>query len=315
MSTQPSCTLSINVAVPDTPFLEFTVPHLVKSCNYPFRERMLIVDTAPLDARYRKDPTAATPEQLLQVCKKLKDGNVIDNVRLVDYSRKTRQKILMKHLGKSAWETHDFRGAPIYPYLYAYEVADSDYFLHFDSDMLFHQDEGENWVHEGIRILRENDDVLSVTQLPGPPTRSGELKQRGVHYKLDERGFYAFKEFTSRRFLFDRRRFDSVLPLDPVHIHTSWKRRLRYKITRKSTMERWEYLVSLRLQSSKFIRADTPSPRAWTLHPLVRGREFIEELPNIIQRIEKGDFPEEQRGDYDLNFEAWTNRSASRTSG
>ena len=228
MSAHPSCTLSINVAVPDMPFLESTIPHLVKSCDFPFRERVLVVDTAPLAARYRKDPTVGTLEQLLEVCSRLKDRNVIDDVRVVDYSSKLRQKILMKHLGKSAWETHDFRGAPIYPYLYAYEVADSDYFFHFDSDMLFHQDDGESWVNEGIRILRENEDVLSVTPLPGPPTKDGGLKQRGVHYKLDERGFYVFKEFTSRRFLFNRERFDSVLPLDPVHV--SWKSKLLSKM-------------------------------------------------------------------------------------
>ena len=286
---------------------------------------MLIVDTAPLASRYRKDPKIGNLEQLFELCEQLKVSNVIDEVKEVDYSSKLRQKIIRKHLGKSAWETHDYRGAPVYPYLYAYEAADSDYFLHFDSDMLFHQDDGENWVNEGIRILRENRDVLSVTQLPGPPTDDGELKQRGVPYKLDERGFYSFKEFTSRRFLFNRNRFDSILPLDPVYTHNSWKRKLLSNIAKrspiplwkyllkKSAMQRWEYLISLKLQSSRFIRADTSSPAAWTLHPLVRGHEFIEELPNIIDRIEKGDFPEEQKGDYDLNFKAWTNRSASRT--
>lgn len=325
MSTQQSCTLSINVAVPDIPFIELTIPHLVKSCNYPFRERMLIVDTAPLASRYRKNPGIGTHEQLLDVCKRLKDRNVIDDVREVDYSSKLRQKILKKHLGECAWETHDFRGAPVYPYLYAYEIADSDYFLHFDSDMMFHQGNGENWVTEAIRILRENEDVLSVTQLPGPPSKDGELKQRGVPYSLDDRGFYAFKEFTSRRFLFDRKRFDSVLPLDPVYTHDTWKRKLLSRLARKitmpqweylvrrSAMRQWEYLVSLKLQSSRFIRADTSSPGAWTLHPLARGPEFIEELPGILQRIERGDFPEEQRGDYELNFKAWTKRSASRT--
>ena len=312
MNTHPSCTLSINVAVPDMPFLEFTIPHLVKSCNFPFKERMLVVDTAPLASRYRNDPSVGTLEQLLEVCNRLKGLNVIDIVKMVDYSTKLRQKILWKHLGKSTWETHDFRGAPIYPYLYAYEISNSDYFLHFDSDMMFHQDNGENWISKGIQILRENEDVLSVTPLPGPPSKKGDLKQKDVQYKRDERGFYAFKEFTSRRFLFSRERFNSILPIAPVH--TSWKRKLLSKITRKSAMERWEFLISLKLQSSKFIRADTSSPRAWTLHPLVRGHEFIEELPNIIRRVEKGDFPEEQRGDYDLNFKAWTNRLASRSS-
>jgi len=78
-------------------------------------------------------------------------------------------------------------------------------------------------------------------------------------------------------------------------------------------MHRWEYMVTMKLKSTSFIRADIDNPKVWTLHPLSRGDEFIEELPGISDKIESGDYPEEQRGDYELNFRAWTNRPASRT--
>lgn len=92
MTTQPSCTLSINVAVPDLPFLELTISHLVRSCDYPFRERMLIVDTAPLVSRYRKDPKIGNLEQLLELCGRLKDSNVVDEVKEVGLFKQASPK-------------------------------------------------------------------------------------------------------------------------------------------------------------------------------------------------------------------------------
>ena len=39
----------------------------------------------------------------------------------------------------------------------------------------------------------------------------------------------------------------------------------------------------------------------WSLHPPYRSEEFYRELPGLIERIENGDIPEAQRGDYELN--------------
>ena len=39
----------------------------------------------------------------------------------------------------------------------------------------------------------------------------------------------------------------------------------------------------------------------WSLHPLYRSPSFYEKLPELIQRVEEGDIPDGQRGDYDLN--------------
>ncbi|NER84519.1 MAG: hypothetical protein F6K42_34365, partial [Leptolyngbya sp. SIO1D8] len=51
--------------------------------------------------------------------------------------------------------------------------------------------------------------------------------------------------------------------------------------------------------------ATLTDPNAWTLHPIDRGPEFIHHLPEIIHRVEAGDFPQEQAGYYDLKLNPW----------
>jgi hypothetical protein len=58
----------------------------------------------------------------------LLDQGDIDTVVKVDYRDAARKPILKKHFGKEIQETHDFRNAPIYAYLFAYEVAQTNYF-------------------------------------------------------------------------------------------------------------------------------------------------------------------------------------------
>jgi hypothetical protein len=42
-------------------------------------------------------------------------------------------------------------------------------------------------------------------------------------------------------------------------------------------------------------------PGMWSLHPPVHSEAFYRLLPDLIRRIETGDIPNGQRGDYDLN--------------
>jgi hypothetical protein len=52
---------------------------------------------------------------------------------------------------------------------------------------------------------------------------------------------------------------------------------------------------------------------AWTLHPPYRNEEFYANLPQIISRVELDQIPEEQRGDYDINYSMvnWDNAKAA----
>jgi hypothetical protein len=67
----------------------------------------------------------------------------------------------------------------------------------------------------------------------------------------------------------------------------------------------WESMVSRRLRTSSYIRADLASPKAWTLHSHDHSEDFVEAFPRIIHRVEQGWFPRQQAGRYDLQLEFW----------
>jgi hypothetical protein len=306
------CTLSILVARTDTSFMMYNIPHLVRMCNFPFKERVLVVDTAPLGRGYEKRPNIGTLNQLYNLCNELVSEGLIDKIVNINYQKDYRKKVYSKYFGKDMWQTHNYRGYPILGSIFAIEEAKTDYLLHFDSDMFLYQDPNYNWIEEGIKLSRKYSEILSLAPLSGPPTKSGILTKAqidGEDYVRDDRGFYKFKTFSSRVFLVDCNRFEQAAPLPipplkkilPLSFYV--KEILNFK--RINTLPPWEEMVGARLENSQYIRVDIDSPKAWTLHPNERGQKYLEKLPELIQKIESGLYPPQQAGDYDLQFENW----------
>lgn len=311
--TSPNCSLSIMVARTDIPFMMHTIPHQIRVCNFPFAQRLLAVDTAPLSGDKVGRPGIGTMDQLRDYCNQLLDLNVVDKVVDIDYSENFHRQVYQKHFGRRIRQTHNYKGYPILGSLFAIEAVKSDYLLRIDSDMLFYQEPDYNWIEEGIKLLQENPQVLAVRPLTGPPAKDGSLYQK-VPFDSDPSGFYRFKFFSSRAYLIDRKRFDQILPLKvlwrtykhkfvnslPTDIQT-----FANYIFNKGALDSWEVMVSRRLEETDYVRAVIDSPKAWTLHPIDRKPEFIQALPDIIQKIESGWYPPEQGGHYDLMLKYW----------
>ena len=45
--------------------------------------------------------------------------------------------------------------------------------LHYDSDMLLHQQKDYSWVDEGIKLMEEHPEIMAIRPLAGPPTKDG----------------------------------------------------------------------------------------------------------------------------------------------
>ena len=301
----PSCDLSILVSRIDTRFMHQTVAHIVRACRYPFTRRVLVVDTAPLGRRYRRRPNIGSPEDLQRCCAELVAAGLIDAIAPIDYSPEFRRRMYRKHFAGPMRQTHSSGGYPILGSIFALEESRADFLVHFDSDMLLHQAPGFNWIVEGITLMREHPDLLAVLPRSGPPAEDDRLRQQeetGEPYDRDPRGFFAFRTFTSRVFLADRRRFERVLPLRP---RLPLVRLLRNYLTSHNSMPEWEVMVGYRLREVGMIRADLATRHAWTLHPDDRGERFEKALPQIIARVEAGDYPAEQGGRYDLLLDRW----------
>ena len=203
-------------------------------------------------------------------------------------------------------ETHCFRGYPIYGSFEQFLDTDSKYILHLDCDMIFYEEPAFSWVQEGIRVMEENENILCVLPRGGPPTKDGFLHQGTTPYQVDEkRELYLFKNFTSRHYLIHRERFLSLLPLKPLWL--SWREPIKSRLFGNGKMLCWETMVEHALAKSSMWRADLMTDQAWSLHPGDRSEEFYQLLPKIIDSINQNEFPEDQRGHFDLRLSDWKN--------
>nr|WP_256995670.1 hypothetical protein [Halomicronema hongdechloris] len=310
----PSCTLSIMVARTDIPFIMQTLPHLVRMCRFPFQRRILVMDTAPLSGDKVGRPGIGTLEQLRDHCQQLIHDGVMDEVIEMDYSPAYRRRLYQKHFGSRYLQpTHNYKGYPILGTIFSLEKVPGDYVLHFDSDMLLYQHPDHSWIREAIQLLQRRPEVMFVRPLSGPPHPDGALHQR-VPFEPDPAGFYRFKFFGSRVYLLQRRKFESLLPLPILwcRYRRAWLRHgpaslltWLHNLTGRGALDSWEVMVSRQLEQTAYVRATLASPLAWTVHPVARGPAFIAALPDIIRRVEAGQYPPEQAGYYDLKPELW----------
>jgi hypothetical protein len=298
-----SCSLTVFAARSDIPFLRQTVSHLAKACGGVFRERILFVDVAPPSAGFRDRPGLGSLETLQNICAELRADGFVDRIMPIDYSPSVRSRIYKKYFNRSFGYTHDLRGAPFYAFLFSFEAAQTDYVVHFDSDMLLYQKPDFDWVSAGIRLLQECEDLMFISPLSGPPSPDGSLKQRGVSYQRDNRGFYRIDVVTGRKFLFNKRRMAKLLPFKKYWL--SPRRRIRGWFTGESPLLQLEVILTESFRDHGVFRGDLASPHAWTLHTPDHGPAFVAGLPEVIRRVEAGDYPAEQAGDYDLQLKHW----------
>ncbi|ACK67718.1 conserved hypothetical protein [Rippkaea orientalis PCC 8801] len=309
----PSCSLWIFVARTDVPFILYTIPHLVKMNNFPFEEKVLAIDTAPLTGDKVSRLGIGTMEELRNCTQKLLKSGVVDRVVDINYETSYRHRLSQKHFGSPLRSTHNYKGYPILGSIFTIEECKSEYMLHFDSDMLLHQDIDYNWIAEGIKLMQKYPKMMSIRPLTGPPAKEGKIYQFSS-YEEDPDGFYRFKFFGSRVYLINCQQFASLTPF-PI-IWCSYRQKfidqfplglkiLLNNLTGKGKLESWEVMVSKKLEESDYFRAVLTQSKAWTLHPKDRSPEFIQALPDIIKRIEAGDYPIEQAGHYDLIPELW----------
>ncbi len=310
MTDYPKCTLSILAGPGDLPFFAPIVRHLVRVNQFPFAERILVVD-----AEQRKGPHPPNHAELLDrfraECEDLRKESVVDTIVDLDLRRDRawHRRLAERHFQKSVRETRDFRGVPLFGWIASLEHSDVPYHLHFDSDILLHQEPDFCWIREAIRVLRERPDVMFVSPLPGPPTKNGELNQPGATFRHED-GLFLFKTFSSRRFLLDRSRFNALLPLD--FAYASRRHRVLSYLNGKSGVCNWEQMVGAALARSKYFRAHLDSPNAWSLHAPDHGPRFVEMLDVLTSTVESGRFPQAQAGNYDLNLDLWESFLTSR---
>ncbi len=294
--------LSLLTARTDIKWIEQMLRHIAGVHRNSVDEIVVFIDTAPLGPAYRNRPGVGSLFELRNILNTLRAAGVVDYIRDIPNSADVRKRIYKKYFGKDLKVTHNFRGYPVFGSIYALDSINADYVIHFDSDMLVHQQKGKNWVNEGKRLLQDIQDLMFVAPLSGPPRADKKLLQGGVSYK-EFATYYTIDNFTSRKYMFEKARFQKMLPIKPQYI--SLKRRIFQALTGKSSLWNWEIMVSSALKLGQFLRADLKSTYAWTMHTPDHGPNFVDNLETIIEKVERGWFPESQAGDYDLKLDEW----------
>ena len=287
----------------DASFIEYTIPCLIKSLEKANVRITLILDT--------RDPSGVlgstlSQSSLTEITNKIENlqGNLHFEFLTTPYDLKSirsKNKLQFNYPHK---ETHCFRGYPIYGSFKQFLDTQAKYVLHLDCDMIFYETPEYSWINEGIKIMEENKDILCVLPRGGPPLKSGSLHQGTTRYQIDEkRGLYLFKNFTSRHYLIHRERFLNLLPLKPLWL--SSREAIKSRLFGNGKMLCWESIVEHALENSDMWRADLMSDQAWSLHPGDRSEEFYKLLPQILDSVKLNEFPEEQRGHFDLRLNDW----------
>ena len=279
------------------------MPQLFSLCEKSKVESTVVIDTGNPSGVLGRSLPQGKLHDILSILKKLQKSYNF-GYNKIEYSKDKITKLNNLQFGYPHQETHCFRGYPLYVSLRQFIDTDAKYILHLDSDMMFYEETNFSWINEGIRVMEENKDILCVLPRGGPPTKDGSLHQGSTPYEIDEkRGLHLFKNFTSRHYLTHRERFLSLLPLKPLWL--SWREPVMSRLFGTGKMLCWETMVEYVLAKSPMWRADLMSDQAWSLHPGDRSEEFYQLLPQIINSINRNEFPGEQRGHFDLRLCDW----------
>lgn len=292
------CSLAILAGPKDSDFLALTATHIVRQHAGLFRDRILVIDDLPGgngDGMRSQSIFHSLTEDLVGA------GVFTTITRLSTVS--AGSTTAAKHFGNVPRHVRDYRGIPLFGWVAGIEASDCRFHVHCDSDILIHRRAGRNWVEEGLRLLTADSRVLCVAPHPGPGREDGYLFDQPKAPTLDANGNLAFEDFSSRRFLIDRKRFEELLPLS---LSAASKRLLlRSLISGRSAIQNWESLVSEAMRRLGMVRVHLSDASAWALHAADHGRDFIELLPAIISCVENGRFPQQQAGRYNVHLEAW----------
>ena len=263
----------------------------------------VIVDATDPDGVLGKSLQQSKLSEIVGILEEIKK-NCSFEIEVFSPSPKEVLNLSKIHLGKPYKETHCFRGYPIHGSIRQFHKHESEYVLHLDCDMIFHEEPEYSWIEEGIQLMEQNADIACVLPRGGPPASNGFLHQGTTEYQVDkERNVYLFKNFTSRHYLIHRKRFLELLPMKPLWL--SWREPLKSMVFGNGKMLCWESIVEHAMEGSSFWRADLMNHKAWSIHPGERSKKFHELLPEVVNRINRGEFPEEQAGHFDLILDSW----------
>jgi hypothetical protein len=290
-------TLQINLAPGDYYHAVYLLNHHIQVFESQTDEILLTFDFNP--ARLRDAQKAERDSVLLyDLIASLQKRHTSLVLRDVDYNMPVVSDIL-GHFFTNRAQLYDFRGAPIYAYLYGLHSAKNDLVFHIDSDMFF-GGFSATWIREAIELLHADNGIMTVSPLPGPPHPDRILLGQDEHSAYNDMAYaFKFSSMSTRVFFMDRRLLAHALRSGQPPL----RRRLFALYERFPQSDTLERIISASMKSSRKYRVDFlgAGRGLYSLHPLYRSEAFYHSIPDALRRLKDGDIPEDQLGHFNIS--------------
>lgn len=280
--TNSTVSLTINTCVTDVPFLEKTLRHIFRSLDYPFKERLIVVDTSLPKGHFQARRRGELSDLQILLNRMCTEG-LIDRVEEIRWEEVQQKQVYRKYFGHEDIDARCMWGTAVYQYLFALEQCSGDYILHLDSDMLFYCKSGGTWINASIALMGSDESVM-FTALAHPP-RAQSVREfiSGKPTNLPQSPRWSFSQDVSTRcFLCNRKRLEQTL----------------LPFSQAKPGERLEESMTHTLKRKGYTRGSFFDLNNWAIHPKPHNDNFIKHLDNLIWAVEHNVFPFRRRGRY-----------------
>lgn len=242
--------------------------------------------------------------RIKELAEKFRTDGFVDRIEYLFPEAEVLAHLRSKYLRGVVKETHDYGGCGLLSYLAGIELSRSDFVIHYDADMLLHQEPGVCWGERGINILKDDGQALAVTPRIAPPLEG--LKEKPSLYDwpavLQGKDGWRDQWLSTRCFLLDRRKFERLLPL--LQGRVLWDT-LAVRFFGRGYPRSPEVMISHRMKAEDFYRVNLRCEEYWLLHPADKGESFLRLLPSILESVGRGWVPFGQRGLPDVVVSEW----------
>jgi hypothetical protein len=291
-------TLKISLSPRDHRYIKFLLPHQLRVWYNQVNEVLIMFDLHGHNSAHYKDIIT----DITLFIDTLSTQYPAIRLLFVDYSIQSRKAISDAYFGSKRVPLKTHRYGPYYAYFYGIYHAKYNYILNTDCDMFFGGNNPE-WTKQAIQLMQTNEDVITCSPHPGPPRKDGKLKSQEGQIDNSALKKIFFKSISTRIFFIFKPSFIQKICPIPVKI-AKWPLLCRAMLRGKPIYALPEDVMTDIMIEKTLKRVDFLGPEIglWSLHPPYRNEQFFHDLPKLIYDIENNQIPDEQRGDYDINY-------------
>jgi hypothetical protein len=226
-------TLQINLCAGDVRYCEAIVPVLIQQYGEMASEVLVVFDTCRPQStpfvhkasRFPADQFAVKIGKLEKILQGWLASGLIDRIVRMDGEGRDVLALNEKYTGVASDATHDHHGHASTAYYLAWDAPRTRYVLHFDGDILIHQDRNSNWVEDALHALERNPKCLAVIPRISPPEHKNATESLVNLSRMPQCGWlptWPLREgnegwfshwFSTRCHFLDRHRLAQCLPL------------------------------------------------------------------------------------------------------